>query len=50
MEIKDFLLPTDALIKAGASDKRRLIQELAVRAASVLNLVPDRISVELLKR
>ena len=50
MEIKDFLLPTDALIKATASDKRRLIQELAARAASILNLAPDRISVELLKR
>jgi PTS system nitrogen regulatory IIA component len=50
MEIKDFLLPTDALIKASASDKRRLIQELAARAASILNLAPDRISVELLKR
>src|SRR5215831_1538501 len=50
MEIKDFLLPTDALIKATASDKRRLIQELAARAASFLNLAPDRICVELLKR
>ena len=50
MEIKDFLLPTDALIKTSASDKRRLIQELAGRAASILNLAPDRISVELLKR
>jgi len=50
MEIKDFLLPTDALVKVSASDKRRLLQELAARAASALNLAADRISAELLKR
>jgi len=50
MEIKDFLLPTDALIKVRAPDKTRLLQELAARAASALNLAADRISVELLKR
>jgi len=50
MDIKDFLLPTDALIKASASDKRRLLEELAARAASALDLAADRISVELLRR
>jgi len=50
MDIKDFLLPTDALVKASASDKRRLLEELAARAASALNLAADRIAVELLKR
>lgn len=50
MEIKDFLLPSDALVKPRVSDKRRLLQELAARAASALNLDANRISVELLKR
>jgi nitrogen PTS system EIIA component len=50
MDIKDFLLPIDALIKVRVSDKTRLLQELAVRAASALNLDANRISVELLKR
>ena len=50
MEIKDFLLPADALINVRVSDKTRLLQELAARAASALNLDVNRISVELLKR
>jgi nitrogen PTS system EIIA component len=50
MEIRDFLLPNDALINVSASDKTRLLQELAARAASALKLDADRISVELLKR
>jgi PTS system nitrogen regulatory IIA component len=50
MEIRDFLLPTDALIKVRVPDKTRLLQELAARAASALNLDANRISVELLKR
>jgi nitrogen PTS system EIIA component len=50
MEIKDFLSPIDALIKARVSDKTRLLQELAARAASTLNLDANLISVELLKR
>jgi PTS system nitrogen regulatory IIA component len=50
MEIKDFLLPIDALIKVRVSDKTRLLQELAARAASALNLDANFISIELLKR
>jgi PTS system nitrogen regulatory IIA component len=50
MEIRDFLLPVDALINVSASAKTRLLQELSARAASALNLDADRISVELLKR
>ena len=50
MEIKEFLLPTDTLIKARGADKTRLLQELAARAASALNLDADLISFELLKR
>jgi len=50
MEIRDFLLPIDALIKVRVPDKTRLLQELAARAASALNLDANRISAELLKR
>jgi PTS system nitrogen regulatory IIA component len=50
MEIKEFLLPADTLIKAHGADKTRLLQELAARAASALNLDAKLISTELLKR
>ena len=50
MEIKDFLSPDDALVKIRAPDKTRLLQELATRAASVLNLDANLVSIEILKR
>src|SRR5258708_12447915 len=50
MEIKEFLLPADTLIKAHGTDKTRLLQELAARAAAALNLDAKLISGELLKR
>jgi PTS system nitrogen regulatory IIA component len=50
MEIKEFLLPADTLIKAHGTDKARLLQELAARAAAALNLDAKLISTELLKR
>src|SRR5215468_9393986 len=50
MEINEFLLPTDTLIKAHGADKTRLLQELATRAAAALNLEAKLISTELLKR
>jgi nitrogen PTS system EIIA component len=50
MEIRDFLSPNDALIKARAPDKTRLLQDLAARAASALNLDANLVSIELLKR
>jgi nitrogen PTS system EIIA component len=50
MEIRDFLSPVDAMIKVRAPDKTRLLQELAARAAATLNLDPNLISIELLKR
>src|SRR6516164_9121502 len=50
MEIKEFLLPTDTLIKAHGADKTRLLQELAMRAAAAVNLDAKLISTELLKR
>jgi nitrogen PTS system EIIA component len=50
LDIKDFLSPADALVKVRASDKRRLLQELAKRAAAVLNLPAEPIFTKLLKR
>jgi nitrogen PTS system EIIA component len=50
MEIKDFLSPDNALIKVRAPDKTRLLQDLAARAASALNLDANLVSIELLKR
>src|SRR5260221_12697926 len=50
MEIKEFLLPADTLIKAHGTDKTRLLQELAARAAAALNLDAKLISGGLLKR
>jgi PTS system nitrogen regulatory IIA component len=50
MDIRDFLLPKDALVDVRASDKAGLLQDLSSRAATVLNLATDRIATELLKR
>jgi len=50
MEITDFLSPDDALIKVRAPDKARLLQDLAARAASALNLDAKLVSAEILKR
>jgi len=50
MNIKEFLSPSDTLIDLRASDKIRLLQELARRAAAALDLEPEWISAEILKR
>jgi PTS system nitrogen regulatory IIA component len=50
MVISDFLSPADALVDVRASNKRRLLQELASRAAAAIELPADRICSELLKR
>lgn len=50
MDIKDFLSPNHAMVDVRASDKARLLQELAAQAATALNVAADRISIELLKR
>src|SRR5262249_4269499 len=50
MDIKEFLLPNDALIKVRGTDKKRLLQELAARAASARNLDADLVCFELQKR
>ncbi len=50
MVIRDFLSPADALIEVRASNKRRLLQDVASRAAVALDLPADRICSELLRR
>ena len=50
MKISDFLSPTEVLINIRAADKQQLLQELARRAAAVVNVPADRIASELLKR
>jgi nitrogen PTS system EIIA component len=50
MEIRDFLSPDSALINVRAPDKTRLLQDLAARAATALNLDANLVSIELLKR
>jgi PTS system nitrogen regulatory IIA component len=50
MDIKDFLSPEHAAIDVRASDKARLLHELADRAATAVGLPADRIATELLKR
>jgi nitrogen PTS system EIIA component len=50
MEIKEFLSPTDTLVKVRGTDKTRLLQELSARAAATLNLDANLICTALLKR
>jgi len=50
MDIKKFLSPADAHVDLRASHKTRLLQELARRAAKALDLAPEQISAEILKR
>ena len=50
MKISDFLSPTETLLNVRASDKEQLLQELARKAATKLNLSEDDIVSELLKR
>ena len=50
MGISAFLSPSDTLIDMRASDKTRLLQELSRRAAASLDLPPERIVAEILKR
>src|SRR5437867_4078837 len=50
MNITEFLSPADALVDVAASDKPRLLRELADRAAAALGMPADKISEELSKR
>jgi PTS system nitrogen regulatory IIA component len=50
MDIKSLLSPANVLMDVSASDKARLLQKLADRAASVLSLPADRIFRDLAAR
>jgi nitrogen PTS system EIIA component len=50
MKIQEFLAPTDVMIDVAASDKRKLLAELARKASVKLDILPDRILSELVKR
>jgi hypothetical protein len=50
MHIEDFLRPSDVTVDMSASDKVRLLRELARQAAAKLNLPSDRAADALLKR
>jgi nitrogen PTS system EIIA component len=50
MKISDLLSPNDVMIDVKASNKRRLLQELAARAAAVAGLGADQVASHLLKR
>jgi PTS system nitrogen regulatory IIA component len=50
MMIKDFLSPADTIVGLRASDKARLLHDLADRAAARLNLDATHVTQELLKR
>jgi len=50
MKVSDFLSPDEVLTDVSASDKRQLLQELARKAASAVDVLPDHIFSELTKR
>ena len=50
MKISDLLSPADVMIDVRASNKPRLLQEFAAKAAESLGLHADRIAPHLLKR
>jgi PTS system nitrogen regulatory IIA component len=50
MKIKDFLSSSDVMIDVRASDKVSLLQELAARAASALDLPANIVATEIEKR
>jgi nitrogen PTS system EIIA component len=50
MKISDLLSPADVMIDVRTSNKRQLLQELAAKAATSLNLRVDQIAPHLLKR
>jgi PTS system nitrogen regulatory IIA component len=49
MKIPDFLSPTDVIIDVAASNKQKLLLQLARKAGSILDMPPDRVFSELQK-
>ena len=50
MKVSDFLSSADVTIDAASADKQKLLEELARRAAAIVDLAPDLILAELQKR
>jgi nitrogen PTS system EIIA component len=50
MDIKDFLLPSEAIMDVRSNNKNRLLKELCTRAATSLKLDAETITNEILKR
>ncbi len=50
MKISEFLSPADVTVDICASNKSRLLQDLAAKAAGTLNLSAEHLASELLKR
>jgi PTS system nitrogen regulatory IIA component len=50
MNIPDFLAPSDVMINVATADKQKLLQVLARKAGSVVDVVPDHLLAELRKR
>jgi hypothetical protein len=50
MHIEDFLRPSDVTVDMSASDKVRLLRELARQAAATINLPTDRAAIANPKR
>jgi PTS system nitrogen regulatory IIA component len=50
MKIADFLAPADVKIDVAATDKKKLLADLAHQAAAKIGIGADRIAAELLKR
>jgi PTS system nitrogen regulatory IIA component len=50
MKLADFLSRSATMIDVRASDKRELLQEVARKVASILDIPPDQILAELLSR
>lgn len=50
MNISDFLAPSDVMIDVAAADKQKLLQALARKAGSLVDVLPDRLLAELRKR
>jgi nitrogen PTS system EIIA component len=50
MKILDFLSQANVIINVAASDKQQLLQELAQKAGSIVDVLPDRVFSELQKR
>jgi PTS system nitrogen regulatory IIA component len=50
MKISDFLSPGDVVIDVSASDKQKLLQALARKAGSIVDVLPEHVLAELQRR